>query len=55
MFKKKHKPLYAPGMVDTDLVPPATDTDRRKGNVTVETRAFLDENDPSGKDLRNPD
>jgi hypothetical protein len=55
MPDKKSKPIYAPGMDDTDIIPRATKEDKRKGNVTVETRVVLDENDPSGKDLRNPD
>lgn len=52
MTGKNDKPRYAPGMDDTDIIPPATDEDRRNDNVTVETRVFLDENDPSGEDKR---
>lgn len=52
MPSKKDKPRYAPGIDDTDIIPPATDEDRRKGNVTMETRVFLDENIPSGRDKR---
>lgn len=55
MDKKSRRPRYAPGMDDTDIIPRATKGDKEEGNITVETRAFLDENDPSGKDLRDPD
>lgn len=49
MPKKDDKPLYAPGIDDADIIPRADDEDKKKGNVTRETRVFLDENDPGGE------
>jgi hypothetical protein len=50
LTRDKEKPKYAPGIEDVDTIPRADAEDKRKGNVTVETRAFLDENDPSGEE-----
>lgn len=55
MADKNKNPRYAPGIDDTDIIPPATDEDLRRDNVTVETRLSLDENDPSGEDKRSRD
>lgn len=52
---KGKKAKYAPGMDDTDIIPLASKEDRKKGTVTKEVRVFLEENRPSGKDLRDPD
>jgi hypothetical protein len=46
---KYEKPKYAPGMDDKDIIPSADNLDKEKGNVTLETRVFWDENDPSGE------
>jgi hypothetical protein len=51
MDKKNNKPKYAPGIDDTDIIPRADEKDKKEGNVTIETRVFLDENDPSGRRL----
>lgn len=52
MADKKGKIMYAPGMDDKNIIPDADSKDKRKGNVTRETRVFLDENDSSGRDHR---
>jgi hypothetical protein len=50
LVRDEKKPKYAPGIEDVDTIPCADAKDKRKGNATVETRAFLDENDPSGEE-----
>lgn len=50
MRKKNRAPKYAPGMDDADIIPQADEKDKREGNVTAQTRVFLDEADPSGRD-----
>lgn len=52
---KEKDAKYAPGMDDKDIIPLASEEDRKKGNVTREVRVFLDENQPSSEDLRDPD
>jgi hypothetical protein len=47
MAERKKSPRYAPGMEDVDIIPLADEQDEREGNVTTETRVYLDENDPA--------
>lgn len=48
--KKKKEPTVAPGFNDRKFGEAATKEDIRKGNYTLETRVFLDENDPSSRE-----
>jgi len=43
--KREHPPTIAPGMENDELDRPATDEEKRRGNVTRVTELFLDRAD----------